>query len=90
MLAAQELYSREFVYHKSKKIWYRKEKTSANYAVINCGEVFVPSSWSFTTCSEVFKINELLSVNELNEFIKKIPKWVVCSFFTNNGNYNRS
>ena len=54
--------------------WYHKEKQSANYAVVNCGQVFVVDSLSFTPCSEVFKITEILSLNELSEFIKKIHK----------------
>ena len=62
------------MYHKEKQLWYHKEKQSANYAVVNCGQVFVMESLSFNPCNEVFKITEVLSLNELNEFIKKIPK----------------
>ncbi|KAK8821139.1 hypothetical protein WA538_005768, partial [Blastocystis sp. DL] len=72
LYAAQELYQRDFVFHKLNKRWYRKEKTSANYAVYNCGEVFLLENWSFAPCKEVFRISELLSLNDINEFIKKI------------------
>lgn len=62
------------MFHKLNKRWYRKEKTSANYAVYNCGEVFLQENWSFAPCNEVFRISELLSPNDINEFIKKISK----------------
>ena len=70
MLAAQELYGREYVFHKVKQTWYKKEKQSSNYAVVNCCEVFDMDSCTFVPCKDVHRIIDVLSLNELNEYLK--------------------
>ena len=47
LVAAQELYSRDYVYHKVKKTWYKREKGITNYAYITVKEEFSTSLWSF-------------------------------------------
>ena len=70
MIAAQELYNRDLVYHKSKKVWYRREKAVSNYAFVAMKEEFSLSSWSFIPCTERVKSLEVMTLAELNEAIK--------------------
>lgn len=70
MLAAQELYAREYVFHKVKQMWFKKEKQSSNYAVVNCCEMLDLDSCTFVHCKDVHRIIDVLSINELNEYVK--------------------
>ena len=70
MLAAQELSAREYVFHKVKQMWFKKEKQSSNYAVVNCCEMFDMDSCTFVPCKDVHRIIDVLSMNELNEYLK--------------------
>lgn len=69
--AAIELYARDMVYHRAKQLWYQREKTSANYAQVNCSKVFDSKSCTFLACSEVFKISDIIPLTELNEYLRK-------------------
>ena len=59
------------VYHRAKQLWYQREKTSANYAQVNCSKVFDSKSCTFLACSEVFKISDIIPLTELNEYLRK-------------------
>lgn len=78
MVAAQELYSRDLVYHKVKKTWYKREKGITNYAYISVKEEFSTVSWSFVQCNETIKSTDLLSAAELNEYVKMLNQCIVC------------
>ena len=78
MVAAQELYSRDLVYHKVKKTWYKREKGITNYAYISVKEEFSTVSWSFVQCNETIKSSDLLSAAELNEYVKMLNQCIVC------------
>ena len=69
VLAAQELYNRDLVYHKVNNHWYRK--SSSNYASCKCCEVFDLESFTFVTCEEDHKNRDMLSISEIQDCIKK-------------------
>lgn len=69
VMAACELYSRDFVYHKGKGNWYRKG--SSNYASCKCVEVFDLESCTFVHCEEEYKNRDLATMIELQECLKK-------------------
>ena len=78
LIAAQELYARDLVYHKSKRTWYLREKNITNYASIAVKEMFSVSSWSFVPCSEMIRSTELLLPAALSEYLKMLSQLYVC------------
>lgn len=51
-------------------MWFKKEKQSSNYAVVNCCEMLDLDSCTFVPCKDVHRIIDVLSINELNEYVK--------------------
>ena len=69
VMAAMELCSRDYLYHKIKGNWYRKG--SSNYASSKCVEVFDLESFTFVSCEEEYKNRDFVTVSELQECLKK-------------------
>lgn len=79
MLAAQELYNRGFVYHKERKEWFKRDSNSRNggnsgnsgTGTVSLKERFDVESWKLEAWNDPIKESELLSVEEIEEVLKK-------------------
>ena len=76
LLAAQELYNRGFVYHKERKEWFKRDSNSRNSGNSGTGTVslkerFDVESWKLEAWNDPIKESELLSVEEIEEVLKK-------------------
>lgn len=75
-MAAQELYNRGFVYHKERKEWFKRDPNSKNggnggNGGVSCKERFDVESWKLEAWNEPIKESELLTVDEIEEVLKK-------------------
>lgn len=79
LLAAQELYNRGFVYHKERKEWFKRDSNSRNSGnsgnsgtgTVSVKERFDVESWKLEAWNDPIKESELLSVEEIEEVLKK-------------------
>ena len=74
LLSCQFLYDRGLIYHKTARVWYKKDPNGAGYGIIACKEKFELSSWSFVPCAETLMLTDVLTAGEVNEFIKKLSR----------------
>ena len=75
-MACEELYQRNYVYNKVNQVWYKRESVSNSMQVV-CKEMFLVNKWSFVSCNETISQNDLLSINEVNECMKRLS-FCVC------------
>lgn len=75
MLACEELYQRNYVYNKVNQVWYKRE--SGNSTQIVCREMFSVNKWSFVSCNESLSQSDVMSINEVNECMKRLS-FCVC------------
>ena len=76
LVVAQELYNRDLIYHKTRRVWYKRDKSASNYAITVVKEEFVPSRWAFIPCLENSKLksNEFLLLAEINDCMKQLSQ----------------
>ena len=70
------------VYHREKQLWYQRDKSAVHYSQMNsqmlpCNKVFNCEHCQFSACDEVLDTSDIISLNEINEYLKRAG-WDVC------------
>lgn len=67
------MYNRGFVYHKERKEWFKRDSTSGNSGNngVSLKERFDVETWKLEAWNEPIQESEFLSVEEIEEVLKK-------------------